>query len=41
MALWLGSSWEKFEGLLGHDHRLPRIILHKGEDNGRNIECVG
>lgn len=32
---------EVYKGLPGHDHRLPRVILNKGEDNGRNIECVG
>lgn len=41
MALWLGSSWEKFESHPGHDHRLPRVIINKGEGNDRNIECVG
>lgn len=40
-AMWLGSSWEKFESLPGCDHRLPRVIINKGEGNGRNIECVG
>lgn len=37
MALWLDSSWEKFETLPGHDHR---VIINKGEGNDRNIDCV-
>lgn len=40
MFLWLDSSWEKFEILPGHDHRLFRVIINKREGNDRNMECV-
>lgn len=41
MALRLGCSWEQSECLPAHDHRLPRVVINKGEDNERNIKCVG
>lgn len=40
MALWSGSSWEKFETLPRHDHRPSRVIINQGEGNDRNIDCV-
>lgn len=40
-GLVVGQFMEKFESLPGHDHRLARLIVNKGEGNDRNIECVG
>jgi len=32
---------EVYEGLPGHNHRLLRVIINKGEGNDRNIACGG